>query len=759
MTLEDRKRRDAEQAKLVKQEADAELKKYVIWTPNSTFPTGTPAAQLRITGESLRRRSSLEAIRNEPFQAMVEVDVKAGNSGLRLWYANTRTTTNEYFSFDNDVVRVLSWTHPGFQLALTGELNEVAEVRSYGYTLKSVRPLARARFKTVIPNVSGLYEPGGLADTEEAPGLPPSKARLKAVKLHMTQEQVQAFISKMDGFMMIFGAPGTGKTTVAFQRVRFLLDQQQLRESHATLKPYDPDLTAIFLANRNLIEYSKILLNEELEIPGTTVRYVPDFIHQYLDSVWQHKQEWRPRQKRITEREARAREAFFHLCRVSDLSGLWKAFENQVRQRVDDFEQAEWLDVCEKAGKSADEGAEALAQSLDLRGAPKSSNPIDSRIRMEHLYERTRSSYEEVRRRLPERTRKSFDERFSKWLFWVYDPVAAIVEYFTGQEGPGTQRIKAGTAEVIAAREVIEALRAEWKQRVYGPEMEAWIAWLLRFALPETLGSGDRFRELPAPVPVAAHATESRWTHVVIDEAQDLSVAEASLLSSLVDPRGALTVSADFHQVVSPVHGMTSPEALQFAGSIRGPGSTVQFPFRKNLRQSREIGRFLKDFYQRTFNEMPPFDAGDRVENFKPQLVIGARRQLFKEVSNMMKQLTRSKSVQTIALLLLEADSAQVDRTKNELQAVGLSPMILDGKGLEPGTLLISTVERAKGLEFDACIVLGLDDVERSSLNFWKNRAYVALSRPTKRLFMLCEEYPALLQSVQKDLMDVDRLR
>jgi hypothetical protein len=204
---------------------------------------------------------------------------------------------------------------------------------------------------------------------------------------------------------------------------------------------------------------------------------------------------------------------------------------------------------------------------------------------------------------------------------------------------------------------------------------------------------------------------------------------------------------------------MTNPEAFQFAGTVRGAGSTVQFPFRKNLRQSREIGRFLKDFYHHTFNEMPPFDAGDRVENFKPQLVIGSRQGLFREVSNMMRQLTRSKSVQTIGLLLIDEDRVELDRTKTELQAVGLSPVILDGKGMEPGALLLSTVERAKGLEFDACIVFGLDDVERSSLNFWKNRAYVALSRPMKRLFMLCEEYPALLQSVQKDLLDVDRLR
>jgi len=163
----------------------------------------------------------------------------------------------------------------------------------------------------------------------------------------------------------------------------------------------------------------------------------------------------------------------FHLqdeCLHDDIRSLWKVFENQVRQRVDKFEEADWLDICETSGKSADEGAEALARSLDLRGTPKASNPIDSRIRMEHLYERTRSSYEEVRRRLPERTRKHFDERFSRWLFWVYDPVAAIVEYFTGQEGRGAQRIKVGTTEVIAAREVIEALRAEWNQRVYGPE-------------------------------------------------------------------------------------------------------------------------------------------------------------------------------------------------------------------------------------------------------------------------------------------------
>jgi len=52
------------------------------------------------------------------------------------------------------------------------------------------------------------------------------------VKLEMTPAQVKAFISRMNGVLLVTGAPGTGKTTVALQRVRFLYDQQSLREPH-----------------------------------------------------------------------------------------------------------------------------------------------------------------------------------------------------------------------------------------------------------------------------------------------------------------------------------------------------------------------------------------------------------------------------------------------------------------------------------------------------------------------------------------------
>jgi hypothetical protein len=53
--------------------------------------------------------------------------------------------------------------------------------------------------------------------------------------------------------------------------------------------------------------------------------------------------------------------------------------------------------------------------------------------------------------------------------------------------------------------------------------------------------------------------------------------------------------------------------------------------------------------------------------------------------------------------------------------------------------------------------VLGLDLVERSSLNFALNRAYVAISRPARRLALVCEDFPRLLRKVDSGLFEVKK--
>ena len=145
-------------------------------------------------------------------------------------------------------------------------------MKSEGLTLKSVTLFARVTdFDEVRPEISGFYQPGGTVYKSKPKSAQRSKpksaqrskpkptAGLKAVEFGFSREQVQAFIARMSGVMVIIGAPGSGKTTVALQRIRFLLDQQGLRTEPNAI-PFKPELTKVFLANQNLEFHANILL-------------------------------------------------------------------------------------------------------------------------------------------------------------------------------------------------------------------------------------------------------------------------------------------------------------------------------------------------------------------------------------------------------------------------------------------------------------------------------------------------------------------
>ncbi|MBV5330369.1 MAG: hypothetical protein JZU65_22515 [Chlorobium sp.] len=273
-----------------------------------------------------KEHESLDAIQNHPFHAMVEVETETQERNrpmIRKWqlfYANEHANTNLPLGNGDNRINILSWTHPGIQLAMSYNLREEIDINDRGYTLRSITPLARAKFSQIFPNISGLYEPGGSvrpqAQSKNISGL-------KAIKLQMTREQVGAFLSKMNGMMLVSGAPGSGKTTVAMQRIRFLYDQQDLRQDDLHAVKYSPELTRIFLANENLITYSKEMLEKQLHIPSDVVKLVSDFIAEYLNNIWVYKHNAVLRRKKLFFLEERGRQAFFGLCDTRQLRACW----------------------------------------------------------------------------------------------------------------------------------------------------------------------------------------------------------------------------------------------------------------------------------------------------------------------------------------------------------------------------------------------------------------------------------------------------
>lgn len=948
----------------------------------------------RIHNNRRKLNKSLKAIADSSFHAMVEVQTTTETSSddetIHLWYANNNTNTYE----DMEGIKVLSWTHPGFQVAISSDIGERIDFKSEGLVLRSVTPFARAKFDQVRPEISGVYEPGGRVykskpisaqNSEHANKIiQQSKIEpttgLKTVKQGMSREQVQAFIARMSGVMVIIGAPGSGKTTVAFQRIQFLLDQQELRIERNAI-PFKPELTKVFLANQNLEFHANVLLEKELQIPFSfdIINGVDSFVADYLENSWKVRNRATRIRDGSTNSQNYARKAIVGIAEASDLTGLWLAYENQIKDRLSKVNETLW-------SRRFGGAVEPLVSSLKkvAEDTKESNDPNNSRFSMERLhlkvnrqydrarqkirlksrselepfetkfkqsYERARGqvrltvqkdleafdkkfkrSYERALHQIKSTTKKevrafdkqfvnlyerateqilidsqrtldaieknfnktyllarqqiqdtprkeeivvfdkpfaelykkvkvylieelesyggehherdfrarrkllptsptkshsfsdsfielfettrdeilsssllelsavddkfkqtyqnarkqvtepsseafasfdkpftdlyayvrmqirreleTFDIEFRKWLYYVYDPISAMYVYFNSRKDEIYDRLNRSLGDTANVKQAIEMAIQEWKSHKFRLEDSSWIAWLLRFSLPRSIESDKKFRNIPSAISPAFSEGE-QWSHVVIDEAQDLSVAEASLLGSLVHPKGALTISLDFKQMVSPFKGMRDTEAFKVGRSIRDQYEDKRYPFGKNFRQSKEIGLFLQEYYRIAFKEEPNFEVNPDLRDAKPSLIIAERQDYARLIAKLLRELKSSDTDKSVALIQIEEDTKQMNELRASLEKNEV-PLAKVNQDYSKVGLVTSTVEKIKGLEFDACILLGLEHLTRHSAAISFNRAYVGLSRPARRLLMICEKFPPLLSDIDQSFYDTN---
>jgi len=759
MNIEKSVYRDQANAQKAQEEAKKKLGNSHSTSIEVDFTRGISSSQLRNIKLTEDLQRSLIAISNNPFDAMMDVvtETERGTES-QLWYANERTTSNAPILEPI----ILAWSHPGVQLALTGQLGEKQDIKNRNYYLKSVIPISRAKFQRVLPSIKGLYEPGGSIGFE----LEENKVGLKAVKLSMTREQVDAFISQMFGTMIITGAPGSGKTTVALQRIRFLIDQQYNYRSASqgdTTEIYSEKKTRVFLANANLIGYARSMLRNELSINGEIVEEVQGFVDRYLRDIWKSRDGARLINKDISFLESRGREAMFARCDTDDLLACWKEYEKQIIERLGRVKSSPWFEAAKATDSKTKEMVGSLANAL-LKIASTSTiqsvgiDPRKTVVAMDRVYIRVQEQYEQLRSIFNSTdTLKALAKAFFEWLYYVYDPLSCLYDFFSERRHVSGVRIREGTAGKVDENGLVNQILNEMKDRKYGMEQLAWLAWLLRFVMPEDVDPRSRFRDIPPAQSPTTDSPYGLWSHIVIDEAQDLSAAEASLLGSFVDPAGAITISADFKQIVSPVHAIENPRAFFIGSALYSATKNLTFTFSRNMRQTKEISDFLRGFYKKNFHESPPFQSNQDFHDSKPELHIIAETgfaQLIRQRWNVLKASGRKWSV---AVLQVNEDEEQMNvlRRRVQSQGVDIAPL-WDTQG-PTEQLLTTSVERAKGLEFDVCYIIGLDESGNSSLHYILNRAYVALSRPARRLSILCSEFPESLKGIESSLFTVFR--
>ncbi len=215
-----------------------------------------------------------------------------------------------------------------------------------------------------------------------------------------------------------------------------------------------------------------------------------------------------------------------------------------------------------------------------------------------------------------------------------------------------------------------------------------------------------------------------RFTHLVVDEAQDLSPCHIVTLASQLAPRGTMSLVGDLHQNLNPLAGLRRWEDAR----VRDVAKSV---FGINYRQTRELGEFLKDLHRGLFGEVPGWAASDKTTGALPRVgTIRSLKDLSRAVAAEARRWRDEIPNATVAVLydgkmepkrrqwlrrqLEEALSDELTTVDAVSPASGGSPLRRTDR------VVIASVKQTKGLEFDAVVFIETKPRWSRPLSRWK---------------------------------------
>lgn len=225
--------------------------------------------------------------------------------------------------------------------------------------------------------------------------------------------------------------------------------------------------------------------------------------------------------------------------------------------------------------------------------------------------------------------------------------------------------------------------------------------------------SGRKLATLAAMFQAVANALKAGknppFQHAVIDEAQDVSVAQLRMLAALGGNRvNALFFAGDLGQRI-----FQQPFSWKALGvDIRGRSKTLKVNYRTSHQIRAQADRLLADEVHDVDGNSEERDGTVSVFNGPPPTVsvLASEDGECGAVAAWLKQ-RLSEGVVAHEMGVFVRSSAQLDRASAALKAAGLPFNVLD-EHVETvsGHAAICTMHLAKGLEFRAVVVMACDD-------------------------------------------------
>ncbi len=218
---------------------------------------------------------------------------------------------------------------------------------------------------------------------------------------------------------------------------------------------------------------------------------------------------------------------------------------------------------------------------------------------------------------------------------------------------------------------------------------------------------------------------ESKYRHIVVDEAQDISPIEFKLLAAS-STNNWFTVLGDTAQRLTPYRGVRGWRDLE---RVFGRSEIEVQHARTSYRASRRIteynNRILRTF-DKNIAAPKPFDReGSRVEYNRHKNT----DEMYRGVIDNIRRIRSLDGMENAVTAILTRDQANLNRFQGFCEGAGIKEIALVGQEHDTNSrTFLGRIHDVKGLEYDAVIVMGVNESFSDTL-FNKKLLYLATTR------------------------------
>ena len=217
-----------------------------------------------------------------------------------------------------------------------------------------------------------------------------------------------------------------------------------------------------------------------------------------------------------------------------------------------------------------------------------------------------------------------------------------------------------------------------------------------------------------------------QYRHVVIDEAQDISPIEFKMLS-IASTNNWFTIMGDTAQRLTPYRGIRRwAEASRVFGREETEVQQARLSYRSNKQITTFNNRVLR-LYEPSLDAPKPYERDGHWPEYHRHASVG---DMYRAVIDDLPRIRSLEGLNTNATIaILARDRANLNRFQEFCEEQGFTDFALVGQEhYYTGDTILARVPDVRGLEYDAVIVLGVNDTFRSTA-FNQRLLYVAISR------------------------------